>query len=103
MRVDKDGNSLVRHIDLKIITPEGHNPIHQILRAGPRQGFREEDIDTTLDNATEHVEKRFPFWEFRVVERGRNAFTFVYAGLKPQGIVQAALEQFGHDSGTQNP
>lgn len=99
MRRDKDGKTLYRHIDLKVILPEGYKPHHQVLRAEPGHGFTQANIDKVIENMAEQIELKHPLWEFRLVERGANAFSFIFAGTKEISFAQnlAFMSEFGRD------
>jgi hypothetical protein len=43
-----------------------------------------------LDQYADFLEKKYPFWEFRLVQVGPAAFNFIYAGLKEPATTQAA-------------
>jgi hypothetical protein len=93
MRRDDKGRILYRHVDIKIIYPEGRKPEHKVYRAAPRKGFHEGGIDNILMDITTKLEERHKLWEFRLVPRGANAFTFVYAGLRERLKVSQVAEE----------
>lgn len=99
MKRDKSGNALYKHIDIKIILREDQKPHHQVLRAAPGQGYSQESIDKVIENVVEQLELKHPFWEFRLVERGANAISFVFAGTKEISFGQnlAFMSDFGRD------
>jgi hypothetical protein len=84
MRRDDKGNPLYRHVDIKVILPEGRKSIHQVVHAPPRQGFHPDGIDEIVSKTIEQLDARFKYWNFRMIQRGANAFTFVYDGLRDQ-------------------
>ena len=83
MKHDAEGNELFKTVELVYIFPEGTRPDRTkiVVRAEPGRYFNGASVAEILDRAEKSLAKRFPRWEFRLIERGRNAFTFAYAGL----------------------
>ena len=68
-------------VEVLIILPSGRRA-RRVWKAPPHQGFREGGIDQILENVNAELEQRFPEMEFRLAQRGSNAFTIAYVGLK---------------------
>jgi hypothetical protein len=85
---DKAGNKLYRKIEVRVLYPDGIlKPEKVVHRAGPRQGFSDENIDEILMRTADLLEEKFPWWQFRMQELSpehRTArYNFVCAGFNP--------------------
>lgn len=65
---DKDGNKLVRRLEVTVIFPEGIFP-PKVMRykAEPKKGISSQGIDDTLDQISDDLEAKFPWWDFKLV------------------------------------
>lgn len=84
---DKNGNRLVRRVDIKIYYPDGILPMQRIVqKSAAKQGFSPDGIDEILMSVTDMLDTRFPFWEFKFTElasRSRVAeFVFTQCGYR---------------------
>lgn len=86
MRTDKAGNPLWKSVYVRVILPEGHKELKWHYRAKPGMGCTEDNMEKLLGDVVEHLEKRFVYWEFKMVQIAANRFNFVYAGLKAAQI-----------------
>jgi len=75
------GERLWREMRVRVCIP-GMKDI--VWRSHPpaRRGYSAADLDKMLDQVAEHLEKRFPSIEFRMVELAPNMFNFIYEGKK---------------------
>lgn len=76
------GEILVRHVVVCVVLPEGHPKLRRTFRAAPRCGYNPEQVDAISAEVIEWLDGHYPYWEFRCVKVGDDAFNFVYAGLR---------------------
>ena len=75
------GEKLWRDATTRVVIP-GQKDIVWRSHAPARRGYSEAGLDKMLDQVADHLEKRFPTIEFRVVELAPNRVNFIYAGRK---------------------
>jgi len=77
------GQRLYKRVTIRVIGPPAEdNDKQQDFKWYPRapagRGYSESDIQGMLEQCATHLEKRFPVWEFRLVELGPDRFNFVF-------------------------
>jgi hypothetical protein len=78
----KDGKPLYKRIVCKIILPEGHKSFTHAFKCPAKKGYTEQGVEEQIILVAEWLEKKYIYWEFRLVPTGPNTFSFIYAGLK---------------------
>jgi hypothetical protein len=63
---------------VRIFHPGNKRSIRQTVRAPHRQFFVPGGVDRLLDKIATNIEKMFPGHEYRMVQIGQHAFTFVW-------------------------
>jgi hypothetical protein len=74
------GEPLHKRVTVKIIPPNDSKPYKWYWRAPAGQFYSPANIDEILEKVVEHLENKFPQWEFKLVELGPTSYNFVYAG-----------------------
>lgn len=65
---DKDGNALVRRVEVRVVFPDGvFAPKVMRYKAEPKKGFSSQAVDEILENVANDLETKFPWWEFNLV------------------------------------
>lgn len=87
MAKDRQGNRLVRRIEIRIVFPEGTIPEKKTVQVAPdNKAFSEDGIERMLKTIGERLERACPHWEFRLFElsaMGSTAgFVFRYAATR---------------------
>lgn len=75
---------MLRRVHIRIIPPEGHREDSYTYKAPPHKFYRLEDEDKVCERVIEHLDKRYPWWEFKMVKVGAGKYNFVYVGLREQ-------------------
>lgn len=77
------GQRLVRHVVVRVVLPEGHPEQRRTFTPpGPRSGYNPDQVDQIATLVVDWLDKTYPYWEFRYVKVGEDAFNFIYAGLR---------------------
>jgi hypothetical protein len=70
-------------VAVRVVLPEGHPEQRRTFTPpGPRQGYNPDQVDQIAEQVINWLDKVYPYWEFRQVKVGDDAFNFVYAGLR---------------------
>lgn len=75
------GERLYRDFRVRVVIPSQKDIVWRSHPPAGR-GWNEDDLDKMLDQVADHLEKRFPSIEFRVVELAPNHCNFIYEGRK---------------------
>jgi len=76
----------LKQIKIRIIPAEGHAEDKQTFHAPPGRHYTDESIEHVVEKVIEHLDKKYPWWEFRMVKVGRGQYNFVYDGLREEAI-----------------
>jgi hypothetical protein len=99
-RVDltASGERLWKRITIRVIGPQPADSDDKRVdfkwypRAPAGRGYSAADIQGILDQCVGYLEKKYPQWEFRLVELGPNRFNMVWAGDRTvDEILESAL------------
>jgi len=78
-----DGTRGHKQIEFRVCgMPDGVKDSHIVQHARPGRAFKDEVVDEALERMSQELEKKFPAWEFRLVELGPARFNFVWAGRR---------------------
>ena len=72
----------LKQIKIRIIPAEGHAEDKQTFHAPPGRHYTDESIEHVVEKVIEHLDKKYPWWEFKIVKVGRGKYNFVYDGLR---------------------
>ena len=92
------GERIWKRLTIRVIGPPPEdNDKQQDFKWYPRapagRGYSEDDVQGVLEQCAMHLEKRFPVWEFRLVELGPDRFNFIFDRVKDVGEVSKMLER----------
>jgi hypothetical protein len=72
----------LKHITVRMIPPPGYAEDSYTFHAPPGRHYS--DPQDVLDHVVEYLDKKYPLWDFKVVQVARDKFNFVYAGLREE-------------------
>jgi len=78
-----NGKKVWKQIYVKIIIGRFTQPWR--YRANPHHGYTEEQIDTTLENVIEWLDREYPTIDFKQVQVGPNRFNFIATKVRDNG------------------
>lgn len=81
-KVSAKGERLWRDWRVRVVIPGQKDIIWHDRIKQARHGWTADQLDAMMEQVADHLEKRFPTIEFRLVELAPNAWNFVYAGRK---------------------
>lgn len=84
----------LKQIHIRMIPPEGHQEDAYTFRAPAGRHYTEESEQTAVEKVVEYLDKKYPWWEFKMVRVGRGKYNFIYDGLREQ---RAALGENDND------
>lgn len=79
----------IKQIDIKVLLPR-KRAFKKAVRSPNGKVFTEQGIDNVLEQVAGNIERAHPGFEFRMVQVGKAAYNFVFAGVK-QEIIDNAL------------
>jgi hypothetical protein len=77
----------IKHITVRVIPAEGHAEDKFTFRAPPGKQWNDLSREQIVEKVIEHLDKKYPFWNFRKVDVGPTQMNFVYDGLR-EGAVE---------------
>jgi len=86
----------LKHITVRMIPRPGYAEDSYTFHAPPGRHYS--DPQDVLDHVVEYLDKKYPLWEFKIVQVGAGKFNFVYVGLRENadgnvaGATVAAIE-----------
>jgi len=86
----------IKHIAVRVIPAEGHRGDKYTFRAPPGRVYMEDSREKVIEHVIDYLDKKYPYWDFRIVEVGATQVNFVYAGLR-EGATEIAGEHEGRD------
>jgi hypothetical protein len=78
---------------VRIIPAEGHAEDAYAFKAPPGRFYRQEDEEKVIEKVVEHLDARYPYWNFRMVKVGAGKYNFVYDGLREKVIDSGRHEE----------
>jgi hypothetical protein len=79
MKPTANGERLWKRIHVKVIM--GKKTLNHEFRAPAQRGYTERDIEDTVEKMVEHLDKTFPYIEFRLVRLDQpNRMNFIATG-----------------------
>lgn len=72
-----------KKFELRVVyPPDFRAPTREVIKCPKGHRYTDEGIEEIIERAIDEVDRKYPWWEFRLVRRGANAATLVYAGLR---------------------
>lgn len=72
----------LRQVTVKVILPEGKLGDYQKFHAPAGCAYSEANIENVVEHVINHLDKKYPLWDFRMIRIGQGKFVFAYAGLR---------------------
>ena len=74
----------LKQITIRIIPAEGHAEDKQVFHAPPGRHYTPESEEHAVELVVEHLDRKYPWWNFRMVKVGRGQYNFVYDRLREE-------------------
>lgn len=85
LRIAKDGQRIWKRVTVRVVLKDGDGFTWRPT-AGPRKGYTSENIQEVLEKCSEHLEKKYPNCDFRLIELEPNRFNLVFASERQLGV-----------------
>jgi hypothetical protein len=72
----------LKNIHVRMIPPEGHREDAYTFKAPAGRVYDEASEQQAIDKIIDYLDKKYRYWEFKLVKVGWGRYNFVYAGLR---------------------
>lgn len=79
LRKATNGERIWKRVIVRVVLPDKKGFTWRPM-AGPRKGYTAENVQQVLEKCSESLEKKYPNFEFELIELEPNRFNMVYVG-----------------------
>lgn len=72
----------LKNIHVRMIPPEGHREDSYTFKAPPGRWYTEESEQEAIEKVVDYLDKKYQYWNFKMVKVGHGKYNFVYDGLR---------------------